>query len=177
MMGTQILLWLLLAIAAMPSPGVSAFALSTSCGSRLTPLSAPLLSPRPHRGPSPPLALSMEEKGDNNDRDVSSSSGAIAEGKASKNAPDLATTQAIRVSVVRLFDSAVLLIHYLFLFSGVFFSLGLLLNLSGYAYRVDMEKGLEIDTISKMRTNIQFENEALRLEKLSVVRPESELPR
>ena len=119
----------------------------------------------------------MEEKGDNNDRDVSSSSGAIAEGKASKNAPDLATTQAIRVSVVRLFDSAVLLIHYLFLFSGVFFSLGLLLNLSGYAYRVDMEKGLEIDTISKMRTNIQFENEALRLEKLSVVRPESELPR
>mmetsp|Transcript_22804 Transcript_22804/g.46291 ORF Transcript_22804/g.46291 Transcript_22804/m.46291 type:complete len:160 (-) Transcript_22804:326-805(-) len=69
-------------------------------------------------------------------------------------------------------------INFGFLFIGAYFGFGLLLNLSGYAYRFDMQHGYEIDTIPQMRTKLQFEAEARKMEKAaSEVRPNTYLPR
>mmetsp|Transcript_15089 Transcript_15089/g.27309 ORF Transcript_15089/g.27309 Transcript_15089/m.27309 type:complete len:191 (+) Transcript_15089:129-701(+) len=50
-------------------------------------------------------------------------------------------------------------------FLGVFFSLGLLLNLMGFGYTVDLEHGLVIDRIQNIRNDVQFEREIEREER------------
>jgi LPS O-antigen subunit length determinant protein (WzzB/FepE family) len=46
---------------------------------------------------------------------------------------------------------------------GIALSFGLLLNLFGYAYIIDPEEGLRVDTIQQLRTEQQFRAEAKRL--------------
>jgi hypothetical protein len=53
---------------------------------------------------------------------------------------------------------------------GTAFSLGLLLNLCGYGYHLSYERGLEIETIGKMREMNQFRA-------LENARPPSSLPK
>lgn len=57
---------------------------------------------------------------------------------------------------------------------GVALSFGLLLNLFGYAYIIDPEEGLRVDTIQQLRTERQFRAEAKRL---SNEQPPSTLPK
>jgi hypothetical protein len=53
---------------------------------------------------------------------------------------------------------------------GIAFSLGLLLNLCGYGYQFSYERGLEIETIGKLREMNQFRS-------LENARPPSSLPK
>ena len=57
---------------------------------------------------------------------------------------------------------------------GIALSFGLLLNLFGYAYIIDPEVGLRVDTIQQLRTEQQFRAESNRL---SNEQPPSTLPK
>jgi hypothetical protein len=54
------------------------------------------------------------------------------------------------------------LFSYCVQFAGGFFFLGLLLNLSGYGYAFERDRGLVIDRISNIRSEVQFEREIER---------------
>ena len=64
--------------------------------------------------------------------------------------------------VAKIFDATFLFASFVIQFLGVAFSFGLLLNLCGYGYMVDLEKGVHIDTLDKIRTEKQFEREMQR---------------
>ena len=55
-----------------------------------------------------------------------------------------------------------LLFSYIIQFLGVAFSLGLILNICGYGYTFDFERGLEIDRIENIRKELQFRREIVR---------------
>ena len=69
------------------------------------------------------------------------------------------------------------LFSYAIQFLGVAFSLGLLLNLCGYGYTVDMHRGVEIDRIDNIRRERQFQNEILKTSKISALPVENAPPR
>ena len=48
---------------------------------------------------------------------------------------------------------------------GLYFTVGLLLNLSGYAYEFSFEEGYKIDTIENKRIQRQFEQQSKRYER------------
>lgn len=54
--------------------------------------------------------------------------------------------------------------------AGAFFFAGLLLNLSGFGYTIDMEHGLVIDEIQNIRNTVQFEMEIQREEREDVTK-------
>ncbi len=56
-----------------------------------------------------------------------------------------------------------LFVSYCIQFLGVAFSLGLVLNLCGFAYTFDLEHGLEIDRIENVRKEQQFRREMLKV--------------
>jgi hypothetical protein len=64
---------------------------------------------------------------------------------------------------------------YTITFLGISLSFGLLLNLFGYAYIIDRDEGLRVDTIQQLRTEQQFRAEANRL--ANEQRPPSALPK
>ncbi len=51
---------------------------------------------------------------------------------------------------------------YVIQFLGVAFSLGLLLNICGYGYTFDLERGVHIDKMENIRTELQFRREVQR---------------
>lgn len=53
-------------------------------------------------------------------------------------------------------------VGYIFVAAGVALSFGLILNVMGYAYTLDSERGLEIDRIEIMRERAQFRAEVNR---------------
>ncbi|KAL7527007.1 hypothetical protein ACHAXR_001755 [Thalassiosira sp. AJA248-18] len=57
-----------------------------------------------------------------------------------------------------------LLFSYCIQFLGAFFFCGLILNLLGFGYTVDLERGLNIDRIDNIRNEVQFEREMQREE-------------
>ncbi|KAL9188993.1 hypothetical protein ACHAXT_011483 [Thalassiosira profunda] len=58
------------------------------------------------------------------------------------------------------------LFSYTIQFLGVFFALGLVLNLLGFGYTFSFDKGLEIDKIQNIRNEVQFEREIEREERM-----------
>jgi len=70
----------------------------------------------------------------------------------------------------RLFGSVQSALSYVTMTAGIALSFGLLLNLCGYAYQVSLERGLEIETVSRMREITQFRAEVNS-------RPPSSLPK
>ena len=56
----------------------------------------------------------------------------------------------------KIVEATSLFTSFLIQFLGVCFSLGLVLNLCGYGYTVDLERGVHIDKMDKIRTEIQF---------------------
>mmetsp|Transcript_1328 Transcript_1328/g.2866 ORF Transcript_1328/g.2866 Transcript_1328/m.2866 type:complete len:206 (-) Transcript_1328:576-1193(-) len=58
-----------------------------------------------------------------------------------------------------------LLFSYCIQFFGLFFSAGLVLNLLGFGYTFDMERGLVVDRIQNIRNEVQFEREIEREER------------
>ena len=67
-------------------------------------------------------------------------------------------TSRIALTIFKLFS-------YCIQFLGGFFFLGLLLNLSGFGYTIDLDRGLVIDRISNIRNEVQFEREIERDER------------
>lgn len=59
---------------------------------------------------------------------------------------------------------------YTMITAGIALSLGLLLNICGYAYQFSLERGLEIETIGRMKEINQFRS-------LENTRPPSSLPK
>lgn len=57
------------------------------------------------------------------------------------------------------------LFSYCIQFLGAFFFLGFILNLLGYGYTVDLERGLVVDKIQTIRNEVQFEREIEREER------------
>ncbi|KAL7526858.1 hypothetical protein ACHAWF_001940 [Thalassiosira exigua] len=62
-----------------------------------------------------------------------------------------------------------LVFSYCIQFLGALFFLGLILNFLGYAYTFDLDGGLVIDTIPKMRNEVQFEREVEREERAALM--------
>lgn len=55
-----------------------------------------------------------------------------------------------------------LFFSYCIQFLGAFFAFGLVLNLLGFGYTVDLERGLRIDRMQNIRKEVQFEREIER---------------
>jgi hypothetical protein len=64
-------------------------------------------------------------------------------------------TSRVTIAIFKLFS-------YCIQFLGGFFFLGLLLNLSGFGYTFDLDRGLVIDRIGNIRNEVQFEREIER---------------
>jgi hypothetical protein len=64
-------------------------------------------------------------------------------------------TSQVTLAIFKLFS-------YCIQFLGGFFFLGLLLNLSGFGYTFDLDRGLVIDRIGNIRNEVQFEREIER---------------
>ena len=64
-------------------------------------------------------------------------------------------TSQVTLAIFKLFS-------YCIQFLGGFFFLGLLLNLSGFGYTFDLDRGLVIDSIGNIRNEVQFEREIER---------------
>ena len=54
---------------------------------------------------------------------------------------------------------------YCIQFLGAFFFFGLILNLLGFGYTFDLDKGITIDKIDNIRNEVQFEREIIREER------------
>ena len=54
---------------------------------------------------------------------------------------------------------------YCIQFLGAFFFCGLILNLLGFGYTFDLDKGITIDKIDNIRNEVQFEREIIREER------------
>lgn len=67
-------------------------------------------------------------------------------------------------------DKISLLVSYVIQFIGVALSLGLVLNILGYAYSFDLKKGLEIDTLENRRKQVQFEREIIRSSRMPEIK-------
>lgn len=65
--------------------------------------------------------------------------------------------------ILQIIDIVSMLFSYTIIFLGTLLSLGLVLNLCGYAYTFTLTDGIRIDTIQQMRKEIQFENEIRRM--------------
>jgi hypothetical protein len=59
-------------------------------------------------------------------------------------------------------EAIFLLWSYMIQFAGFALTIGLVLNLCGYAYSFDFKHGLEIDTLNNKRKQIQFQREITR---------------
>jgi hypothetical protein len=57
------------------------------------------------------------------------------------------------------------LFSYCIQFLGAVFTIGLILNLFGYAYSFDLKHGFEVDTLENRRREVQFEREIIREER------------
>ena len=78
----------------------------------------------------------------------------LLDGDASeRKVPSL--TSRVTLAIFKLFS-------YCIQFLGGFFFLGLLLNLSGFGYTFDLDRGLVIDRIANIRNEVQFEREIER---------------
>lgn len=62
-------------------------------------------------------------------------------------------------------SAAFLLFSYCIQFLGAFFFCGFILNLLGFGYTVDLERGLVIDRMENIRNEVQFEREIEREER------------
>ena len=58
------------------------------------------------------------------------------------------------------------LFSYCIQFLGFFFFCGLILNLLGFGYTFDFDRGLQIDRIQNIRNEVQFEREIEREERM-----------
>lgn len=76
--------------------------------------------------------------------------------------------------VVDLADKVSLFFSYIIQFLGVLFTLGLVLNIFGYAYSFDLKNGLEIDTLENRRKQVQFQKEMMRSSAVNTVTPTTE---
>lgn len=76
--------------------------------------------------------------------------------------------------VVDLADKVSLFFSYIIQFLGVLFTLGLVLNIFGYAYSFDFKNGLEIDTLENRRKQVQFQKELMRSSTITTVTPTTE---
>lgn len=77
--------------------------------------------------------------------------------------------------VLQIFEAVNLLFAYTMIFLGSLLSIGLLLNLCGYAYTVSWKDGIRVDTIQVLREEAQFQNEIRKSAKEATSR--STLPR
>jgi hypothetical protein len=73
----------------------------------------------------------------------------------SERSKEPSMTSLISLGVFKLFS-------YCIQFAGGFFFIGLLLNLSGFGYTFDLDRGLVIDRIASIRNEVQFEREIER---------------
>ena len=76
-------------------------------------------------------------------------------GDASSERKVPSMTSQVTLAIFKLFS-------YCIQFLGGFFFLGLLLNLSGFGYTFDLDRGLVIDRIGNIRNEVQFEREIER---------------
>ena len=76
--------------------------------------------------------------------------------------------------VVDIADKVSLFFSYIIQFLGVLFTLGLVLNIFGYAYSFDLKNGLEIDTLENRRKQVQFQKEMMRSSTITTVTPTTE---
>lgn len=65
--------------------------------------------------------------------------------------------------ILQIIDVVSMVFSYTITFLGTLLSIGLVLNLCGYAYTFTWTEGIRIDTIQQMRQEIQFENEIRRM--------------
>ena len=65
-------------------------------------------------------------------------------------------------ALAKIIDASFLLTSVVTQSLGIAVSFGLLLNICGYGYTVDLEKGVHIDRMDKIRTEIQFQREMRR---------------
>lgn len=65
--------------------------------------------------------------------------------------------------MLQIIDIVSMVFSYTLTFLGTLLSVGLVLNLCGYAYTFTWTEGVRIDTIQQMRKEIQFENEIRRM--------------
>ena len=65
--------------------------------------------------------------------------------------------------ILLILDIVSMIFSYTITFLGALLSLGLVLNLCGYAYTFSLTDGIRIETIQQMRLEIQFENEIRRI--------------
>ena len=65
--------------------------------------------------------------------------------------------------VLQIIDVCSMVFSYTMTFLGTLLTLGLVLNLCGYAYTFTWTNGVRIDTIQQTRNEIQFENEIRRM--------------
>lgn len=74
------------------------------------------------------------------------------------------------------FDAVEMIFSYSFQFLGNLLFLGIFLNLAGWGYYFDSNKGLHFDTIANMREMRQFHDAAKNMKPRVETRPSSSLP-
>ena len=91
----------------------------------------------------------------------------IVPGEVSKGIDEEEAQSGVVESIsASVFSAIFLLFSYTIQFLGALFSIGLLLNLSGFGYTFDLESGLKIDKIANIRNEVQFEREIEREERM-----------
>jgi hypothetical protein len=80
------------------------------------------------------------------------------------NSTFMSVANSIKKIIFKTFDTMFLLFSYAIQFLGGLFSIGLLLNLCGYAYMFGLEHGLEIDRIYNIWALSQFRGEVQRID-------------